>query len=291
MYRAKLKQLTGNPTPSLRVGVTLLELVIAVSIVSMLMLTLVSFATTVEDTAQFTQGYGEATQHARVIRQRIDRTVAAAVANEDYPGIVVLDELVGSWRFPDTLIVWSPESGVAASPSGCPLVSELVVYMPNPDAPNELWELTDRGNTSDALSSADATLWTTTQSLAGWQNTVAAMVNSADSTKTVLTDVLRVRSTSLSDSSNVSTWRGCVRFESRLLPSWTQWTGYKAATLTWNDLSWAQSIHGSDTGLRQVWLRFEFQLRPERTVGATDSAVMPPVPFFGSAALYYEMHR
>jgi hypothetical protein len=87
--------------------------------------------------------------------------------------------------------------------------------------------------------------------------------------------------------------RGCLRFAQRVLPSADDWTAYLNASDEagmWAALPWAQSIYGTRTGLRQSWVRFELQLLPGEVV-AHDAAALPAAPFFGSAALYYEMHR
>lgn len=117
------------------------------------------------------------------------------------------------------------------------------------------------------------------------------MVASTASQKVILTDLLRIASTSTTDNSDSRLWRGCLRFESEMNPARWDWDGYQDGAKPWKDISFAQGIHGSQTGLRQVWVRYEFQLQPGLSSGAGDSAVMPPLPFFGSAAMYYEMHR
>ncbi len=44
----------------------------------------------------------------------------------------------------------------------------------------------------------------------------------------------------------------------------------------------------SQTGLRQSWCRIELQLRPSHV---DDHTADPAIPFFGSGAVYYEMHK
>ena len=66
-----------------RLGVTLLELMMAITVVAMLMVGLAGLSMTVQDSAEFNQGYGEASQHARLVRARITRTVNAATATEE----------------------------------------------------------------------------------------------------------------------------------------------------------------------------------------------------------------
>jgi len=274
-----------------RRGVTLVELVMSMSVMAIVMIGMAGLSMTVQEGAEFNQRYGETTQHARIVSSHVTHIINRAAATEDTPGVVVLDDVVDGWRFPDTLVVWSPESGEPTDPANGPLVSELVVFTPDPSSPNELWELTDRGNTSPAMSALDYAKWTQLDTLTGWQSCVAAMIASNDSSKVVLTDRLRIASTSTTDLTNAALWRGCVRFESDIRPSRAQWRSYVDTPSTWNSLEWAQGIHGSQTGLRQTTVRFEFHLQAEVSTVAGDSEVMPPLPFFGSGALRYEMHR
>ena len=73
-----------------------------------------------------------------------------------------------------------------------------------------------------------------------------------------------------------------------LRPSAAEWSQFEAGTRPWEDISWAQSVHGSRTGLRQTWCRIELQLRPSHL--ASDDADLA-IPFFGSATAYYEMRK
>ena len=56
-------------------------------------------------------------------------------------------------------------------------------------------------------------------------------------------------------------------------------------------MPWVQGVYGSQSGLRQAWLRFELQLMPSEISADRDSSGQQAIPFFGSAAVYYEMHR
>ena len=122
-------------------------------------------------------------------------------------------------------------------------------------------------------------------SSAGDRACSAAMKASNSTQRVVLTTLMRTGS--VTDLATTS-WRGAVRFETRLRPSQSEWDSYQDGTLAWDELSWVQGIYGSQTGLRQVWLRTELQLTAGETANA---AAGQYVPSFGSAALYYEMHK
>lgn len=261
-----------------RRGLTLMELLIAISIMVMVIGTLGALAKGIQQSFEYTEGHAVATQHARVVLERISKTVREAAANEQFPGAIVLAEEVGSWRFPHTLVVWHPD-GDPAEPDGLPRFNELIIYCPRWSAPNRLVEITVPNDVRPVPPVEDK---------ATWAAEIEAIKKSNSSQRVALTDL--VRTCSVTESS-ITSWRGAVRFETRLRPSAAEWADYRADNLAWDELSWVQGIYGSKTGLRQTWLRMELQLMPGEQTVAGDSAGQRAIPFLGSAALYYEMHQ
>ena len=261
-----------------RRGLTFVELVVAMTLMVMLVGMLETLAQGVHDAFEYNEGHGMATQHGRVVLDRITRTVGQAIANEQFPGFIVLTERVGSLQFPDTLVVWHP-TGNPVDASGLPRYNELVIYCPSASNPNQLLEITVPGDTRVVPAVSNQTSWATE---------MAAIKKSKSATTVVLTDL--VRSCPVADSTDAAR-RGAVRFQVRLRPSDAEWTQYKAGTLSWMSLQWVQDLRGSQTGLRQSWLRMEVQLMPGPGILGENTAIQQPIPFFGSAALYYEMHK
>jgi hypothetical protein len=255
---------------------TLLELLIAMSIMVIVVGTLGALSKGVQEGFEYTEGRGLATQHARVLLDRIGGTVREATANEQFPGVIVLSETVGSQRFPDTLVVWHPASDPVDA-DGLPRYNELVVYCPGPTAPNQFVEITVPADTRTVPPVA---------SQAQWAAEIEAIKQSDSSEVVVLTDLVRTGSADDSEAASWK-WRGAVRFETRLRPSQTDWAAYQDSTLNWEELPWVQGIYGSQTGLRQVWVRTELQL----TTGETAGGGGQYLPFLGSAALHYEMNK
>jgi prepilin-type N-terminal cleavage/methylation domain-containing protein len=258
-----------------RSGLTLLELLIAISIMAMVLASLQAVGMAVYDAFQSDQSRGAATQHARVVLDRISRTVNQATANEQFPGVLVVAESVGGFTYPDTLVVWRP-AGTPSAPDGLPRFCELVIYCPAMDTPSQFLEITLPSDTRTVPVPSDT---------ASWSSAITAIKKNRTGNITVLTGLLRPCMTSGTGSESS---RGAVRFLVRLRPSDADWTSYKAGMSPWQQLPWVQGICGSQTGLRQAWVRMEIQLVG---TGSGSGSSQQPAPFFGSAAVYYEMHR
>ncbi len=270
-----------------RAGLTLLELLIAISIMVMTVGALGALAKAVQLSAEYGEGHGEATQHARVILERISRMVREANANDLFPGFIVVSERSGIRRFPDTLVIWhsDDEPVDADGASRLPRYEELIIYTPhatdsrNPENQQGLLEITLPGDTATAPSIDNETAWVTK---------IAAAKTSGTAKRVTLTELLR---TCLVDESSAPRRLAAVRFESRLRPSDDDWNQYRSGNLGWENIPWAQGIHGMETGLRQAWLRMELQLMPGERAAENDPGGQQAIPFFGSACLYYELQQ
>ncbi|MBN2296432.1 MAG: prepilin-type N-terminal cleavage/methylation domain-containing protein [Pirellulales bacterium] len=266
-----------RPTPNIHRGMTLVELLLASSIMLLAVAAITSLSNATQSGATYTNGHTEIVEQARMISARIKRTVEGATSSDKFPGFIIIDFNIDGHRFPDSLIVWHPEGG-AVNPDGLPRVNELVVYSAHPIYTNTLVEVTLPGNTQTVPEISDIATWRS--------ELLSALLDSA-SRQVVLTRQLRSCTTNGEILSETYTprRRGAIRFESRLRPSAEEMAHYQAGTLDWDEMTWVQSIQSSETGLRQAWLRFEFQLVPKNVDRAE------AVPFFGSAALYYHLKR
>jgi prepilin-type N-terminal cleavage/methylation domain-containing protein len=263
--------LLPRPRPFRR-GITLLELLIALAIMTAVAAALGALARAVETGAECGTTRSLLTQHARVCLERISRAGNEAVANEIFPGLLVLDEWEEGYRFPDTLVVWQP-LGAAQDSLGLPRLNELVVYCPHPD-PSKSRKLVEiRDDRTTALSS-DPGQWRA--AVAGIKS--RAIQAGSSSMLTVLTNRLR---TAVAGGRP----RGAVRFERRLRPSDEEWSVYLVEAArgaaeeraAWSALSWVQDLRGNSAGLRQAYVRIELQLVAETEDGPEIA------PFFGSA--------
>jgi hypothetical protein len=247
-------------------------MMLAVAVLSMMTVALGALTQAVRVAADFTEGTSAATQHARVALHRIDAAVTASFANEAFPGAVAFADTIGLYNYPDTLVVWRP-AGDPAAPAGLPQFNEIVVFCPNPSAPNELLEITSPADTRQVPPITD---------LATWSSELATLKTGPTSQKILLTDLVH----SASPSGEPAVLRGAVRFAVELSPSAQAWADYQASSITFDEVPWAQTIYGSQSGLRQTRVACELQLMS--SLGGTSSA-SAAIPFFGSAASYWEL--
>lgn len=262
----------GAKNKKIRKGFTLLEVLLALAVGVMVVGALMALSRAAAIGSAYTEGVGLTTQHGRVVLDRIARTVREATASDQFPGFIVVADQVGPWRFPDTLVVWRPESAPAA-PTGLPRFSELVIYCPHPQQPGWLMEIRvpDDSRTVPAITNVTA-----------WQAELAAIKASGSATGVRLTDRMRTcTSGELGERP-----RAALRFEARYRPSLQEYAAYKAGTTAWTAIAWPQSMYGPNVGLRQAWLRIEVQL-----VAEEENSQEISYPFFGSAVLYYPLSK
>ena len=258
-----------------RLGFSLLELLVAISIMVIVMGSLGAMVKAVNEGALYGETYGTATQHARVAMERIAAGVRGATTSDQFPGMIVIAENIGGWSFPDVLVVWHPE-GAPVDPDGLPRVNEWRVYCPTPQSPNELLEITFPNDTRTVPPPSDT---------ASWLAEAAAAKTSSSGVRTVLTDMLRTAQVNTLAASR----RGAVRFVVRYRPSEQEMTSYKAGSAAWADLAWPQGIYSGRVGLRQAWLRMEMQLVPGSTSVGAPSSNDTAIPFLGSASRLFEV--
>ena len=260
-----------------RRGLTLAELLITSTVMALIAGGLAALSSTVQISNAHHYGRSLTLQHGRVALQRIQQTLNQAAANEQFPGFVRFAELVGGNSFPDTLVVWSPETA-AAAPEGLPLISELVTFCPDPTEPHKLLEIRVPSDNRTVPPLSDTTAWATE---------LAAIKAASDATRVVLTDLLRLAVPTDNSGATYSA-RPALRFEVSVRPSEQEWSEYEAGSRNWDDISWVQDIYGSQTGLRQSWCRIELQLRPGEV---DDHSTGAAFPLFGSAAVYYTLRK
>jgi prepilin-type N-terminal cleavage/methylation domain-containing protein len=279
----RVRQLTPASAKSrqsrLRRGLTLTELLVATTIMVMIAGAMATLAVTAHATNTHCRGQVQSSQHARVSLERIEQAMEKAVANEQFPACLVVAEQSGGQQLPQTLVVWSP-TGSASDPIGLPLISELVVFSPDPANPSTLLEIRSPANTSTAPPTTD---------MSGWQSLVDSLRTSLTNDRIVLTNQLRTAplSGTWSNSLTSTQLRGVVRFRRVLAPTEQSWTDYRAGTRAWQDLDWPLDGYRAISGTRVVVCQTELQI----VMGNMGAAGSTALPFFGSTSLAYELQH
>ncbi len=272
-----LQKIRGNPRASRRRGLTLTEMLIAMTLMVMLSGGLLALATTVESGVKTVQGQDAAAMHARVVIDRIQRSINAAYANEHFPGFMAFGKHPGQYDLPDSLVIWRP-TGAPANPDGLPRWDEMVVYTTDESYPNRIIEIQYPTDTWNVPPLDDESDWEMELSSRSYDMVYSTTIG-------VLTDLLRV---GVADSNIV---RGAIRFHVTHTPSLEDMQSFEAGTQDWHDLPWPQDLYGPTSGTRQSWCRFEFQLLPGEEVQKQEPTSDKAIPFFGSAAIYYQLPR
>ncbi len=122
---------------SRRRGLTLMELLWAISVTATVAALMAVLASAVSTSGTYVREAQTAAQQALAAMEHIKRLVGSAYATAQEPGVTVIRSWEGMWQFPDTLVIWLPQ-GEPANPQGPPLVEELVLICPDPLQPEHL---------------------------------------------------------------------------------------------------------------------------------------------------------
>lgn len=253
---------TGACPTRHRRGLSLIELIISMAIMSMIALAMGTVTTAVNVSHEAATNIDRMTQHGRASIRRIRSAVDAAHSSTQFPGFFVLTHTIGTVTVPDTLVVWTPP-GAANDSDGLPLVSEIKIYLPDSGNPRHLLEMSRPADASTVPDPSDTSAWNTL---------VTSIYN--DDTAVRLTKYLN---TVVVSGTTVSQ----IRFNIRLRPDQSQIAAYIGGGATWDDIYWPQNMYTANTGTRQNQCLFEIQLLDD-----------PPAPqevytFVSSGSVYY----
>lgn len=263
-------------------GFTLVELLMALMITSMLSIVLAGLIMAVQTARVHTEGLEESTIQAQVAVDRIKFMVSHAgvyqlAGQPTTLGIRVVNHTSSPEDLPDVLVVWSGGKDVskisgmanAGLQQRLPIIDELILYSFDPDAPTHLVEISFPNNTAD-IDFRDA----------DFESTILSLTESAQAEKTVICD--RIRRSDYSANA-AATPLVNIRFELIQTPRDDDVAAAVPATADWYDLGWAQGIVASDLGMRQANLRIELQINQQPTYAELSTSI----PFFGSASYRY----
>jgi hypothetical protein len=162
-----------------------------------------------------------------------------------------------------------------------PLISEIVIFSPDPAHPNNLLEIRAPAETGSVPAASNTAAWLTL--------TDRLKTTTSGTTRVLLTDRLRTAplTGNYSDSLSPADLRGAVRFRRLLAPSDQEWTEYRAGTRTWQNIAWPLNSYRLTSGTRAVACQTELQIAP----GTMAAAAVTAIPFYGSASITYELSR
>lgn len=271
------------PARHRRRGFTLAELLIAMTITSMLSVVLGGIVMAVETAWQYSAGLEDATTQASAALERLRYMVSHAgvyrTSDGMTPGIAVVEHRVGTTRLPDVLVIWSGgrHGGLRSDRphERLPRIDELVFYTCRPGAPEQLVEITIPGNTNALDFRAD-----------NFGDTVRQILASEGVQAVLLCDRIRTSAAPTIGFDGPAAV-GNVRFELIETPSDEDLNQVMPGGLEWYGLAWAQGIVGRDWGLRQITLRIELQVETRLNAPSGTATTTTSVPFFGSATYRY----
>ncbi len=261
-----------NQSTTRKSGLTLAELLVASAVMGILCVGFGTLAVSVQMANAYAQEKNQIGQHARVILLRIEQAIQQAHATETFPGFAVVNYYNGSYDFPQGIAIWTP---VGEPANDYPLVSQLTLFVCDPASPNRLLEVTNASDTSVAPDVINSS---------GWRNLVQSLIGDSSSEVVEITDLVRAGKVG-------SDYYSTLRFHPRVLPSDTELADARSGTVDWESLNWATSVYSSQSGLRQAWCYFEFQLVPSSDITTHANLQDKSVPFFGSSALYYQVTK
>lgn len=260
-----------------RRAMTLVELTVAVAVMSLVAVVLGGLISAVHTGREHVGGVQEATAQGRFAVNRVRDAVARAGvyqigAGSTVPGVSVVWTPGSPVDRPETLVLWT--GGRDASLAGqtltrLPKASELLIYVPDPAAPQRLLEIVLPGAIGDVDFMS-----------AGFPTLISQLIGSSAAEKATICDRVRVGSTGSGSAP-------AIRFEIEAVPTDGQLVATAVNTPAWSALPWVNGSCSSTSGLRQTTVRVELQTVTLRRPGTNDG---PSLPVFGSAVLRY-VHR
>ena len=293
-----------------RAGMTLADLLISMTILSMMSVVLAGMSNAVNSAWSYTKGVEETDLQARAALERIgymvSQTGAYKVTGQPTRlGMTVVTRPVGKYQLPDVLVLWTGgrSGGMAANgvQSRLPVVGELLIYTWNASSQSQLIEAAFPGQTaafdfaaSDLSTQVTSLLASKTAELiplceqlrvSSLSSTSSSTTSSKGASSPYGPSLLSSPASSTSTSSSTALVVGNVRFTLTQTPSDNDLAATAPQTTAWTQLNWPQGRFGSRSGMRQASLGMELQVEPDGIVRASDT--VSAIPFFGSASVRY----
>jgi hypothetical protein len=256
---------------------TLVELMIAASVMSLVAVTLGGLVQAVDTARTYVSGMQMACSQGQFAVARIGSAIERAGTyrigtGQTVAGLAVIRDAERA----DILVVWTggrEDSLATKSPlNRLPLASELVIFTPDPDVPQRLVEIADpfATGTVDFASPSFATR-------------VRQLISSSTADERVtLCDRVRVARLGAMTAA-------ALRFGAETTPDDGAVATTTPGTNNWRGLPWYGGVSSSKGGLRHVLVRIELQMLTQGKAGDPENQVAMPV--FGAASRRYFYER
>lgn len=294
-------------------GMTLAELLISMTILSMMSVVLAGMSNAVNSAWSYTKGVEETDLQARAALERISFMVSQTgtykIAGQPTRlGMAIVARPVGKYSLPDTLVLWTGgrSGGMAANgvQSRLPTVGELLIYTWGASAQSHLIEAAFPGQTTAFDFTASDLTTQVTNLLASKTAELIPLceqlrVSSVSSTGTTASapptptgpsspygsSLPTSQPSSATSSKGTALDVGNIRFTLTQTPSDSDLSTATPQTTAWTQLNWPQGTFGNRSGMRQANLQIELQVEPDGIVRTSDT--VSAIPFFGSASMRY----
>ncbi len=291
-------------------GMTLAELLISMTILSMMGVVLAGMSNAVNSAWSYTKGVEDTDLQAQAAIERIEYMVSQTgtyklAGQPTRAGIAIVNRPVGKSQLPDVLVLWTGGRSGGMATSGVqtrlPIVSELLIYSWDASTPANLIEAAFPGQTAVFDFTASDLSTQVTNLLSSKTAEVIPLceqlrVSSLSSTGTTTTTTptgpsspygpsMPMAAPSRSSTTGSTLSVGNVRFTLAQNPTDSELAAATPETTAWTQLNWPQGKFGNRSGMRQATLQIELQVEPDGIVRASDTVTA--IPFFGSASLRY----
>lgn len=262
-------------------GFTLVELVMSLATTALLIVVLSGLIMAVHRAREHTHGLEDATTQARATLERIRFMISQAGLHEIsgqpiQPGLAIVPHRWGVLDMPDVLVVWSGGRQGGLADNGVldrePLISELIVYGPDPAAPQQLVEFAFPSQTGELSFQASS-----------FDSTILSLLESSAAEKLVLCDRVRVSQLDAYGWFAAAT-QANVRFQLETTPTAGAIAATSPGSPEWFALPWAQGVVSRLNGLRQTTVQVELQVLTRPPGGPFDDHPDRSLPFYDSVS-------
>ncbi len=267
-----------------RRGLTLVELMMAMAISSILIVALGGIVTATQSAWKHTQSIEDSQAQVTATFDRIKMMVAQAGVYQvsGQPPQVGLAVVTRPWNYvdiPDTLVVWSGGRNGGISDNGTltrlPKINELLIYTVDPGDPHNLVEIALPGDTTEIDFKSSS-----------FKNIIRSAINSADAESALLCNRLKKSQFYLGGApwgpSTANLLFGIIKS-----PSDSSLSGVSPGTSQWINLPWPQGAASASSGLRQFSIYYEAHIEVAEQTSLNEANSTTALPFFGSCSRLY----